>query len=258
MLSPVLGARCLVLAHDNGVAVVVDPGAGVTDRVLAVVREKRVEVRAVLATHGHADHVWDAGPLARELAVPVLVHRADRYRLGDPWGTLGPLGAAVAGRDGPLAAMVRAAGLDPEACDEPADVRTFGADEADGGGRDDEDLGVRLGLPAGLLVARHAPGHTEGSTIYLVDGGGPAPVVVAGDVLFAGSVGRTDLPGGDPSAMARTLRDVVATLPPAALVLPGHGPRTTMATELATNPYLSRLSPPRPPGPPAGAPGRGH
>ncbi len=69
--------------------------------------------------------------------------------------------------------------------------------------------------------------------LYLV-----GDVVLTGDVLFAGSVGRTDLPGGDPAAMARTLRDVVGRLDPALTVLPGHGPATTVARELATNPYL--------------------
>ena len=101
----------------------------------------------------------------------------------------------------------------------------------------------------------HAPGHTEGSTLYVVtavpDVGSSLPrpgwpraavstTVLTGDVLFAGSVGRTDLPGGDAPTMARTLRDVVGTLPPDALVLPGHGPATTVGYEMASNPYLTR------------------
>jgi glyoxylase-like metal-dependent hydrolase (beta-lactamase superfamily II) len=88
------------------------------------------------------------------------------------------------------------------------------------------------------LVARHAPGHTEGSTLYLLAAGDDR-VAFTGDVLFAGSVGRTDLPGGDPVAMAATLREVVGALPPGTHVLPGHGPATRVDAELATNPYLA-------------------
>jgi glyoxylase-like metal-dependent hydrolase (beta-lactamase superfamily II) len=95
-------------------------------------------------------------------------------------------------------------------------------------------------LHAGDVVLRavHAPGHTEGSTLYLLDGADQPGVVLAGDVLFAGSVGRTDLPGGDPVTMQATLRDVVAKLDPALAVVPGHGPTTTVGQELASNPFL--------------------
>ena len=97
----------------------------------------------------------------------------------------------------------------------------------------------------------HAPGHTEGSVMFaLADRARRAararsdarPHLVSGDVLFAGSIGRTDLPGGDHDAMQRSLRDVVLPLPDATLVLPGHGPATTMGRERATNPYLQGLT----------------
>ncbi len=93
-----------------------------------------------------------------------------------------------------------------------------------------------LDLDGVTLVARHAPGHTEGSTIYLLDG--PGPVALTGDVLFAGTIGRTDLPGGDDLVMSRTLREVVEHLPLEARLLPGHGPATLLAKELRPNPYL--------------------
>jgi hydroxyacylglutathione hydrolase len=99
---------------------------------------------------------------------------------------------------------------------------------------------------AGLaLHVIHAPGHTEGSVMFSMDqapdGVDAGSTVLSGDVLFAGSIGRTDLPGGDHAAMLRSLRTKVLVLPDDALVLPGHGPATTIGRERATNPYLTQL-----------------
>ena len=108
--------------------------------------------------------------------------------------------------------------------------------------------GQTLDLAGLTLEVSHAPGHTEGSVLYGLAGvptGMPDEVdrtVLTGDVLFAGSIGRTDLPGGDHAAMLRSLRDVILPLPDSSLVLPGHGPGTTMALERATNPYLAGLT----------------
>ena len=131
---------------------------------------------------------------------------------------------------GPLGAALAAAGAGPQDYREPSRVETF---DVPAGGEQE----LRWGGVA--LRAVGAPGHTEGSTLYLVGEPG-AGLVLSGDVLFAGSVGRTDLPGGDGATMARTLRDVVAHLDPAWDVLPGHGPATTVARELVTNPFLAR------------------
>ncbi|HEY0118339.1 MAG TPA: MBL fold metallo-hydrolase [Cellulomonas sp.] len=229
--SRVLGARCLVLAADD-VAVVVDPGAGVADEVLAVAAEQSLRIVALLATHGHLDHTWDAGPLAARLGVPLFLHAADAYRLDDPLGTLGTLSGAAPGGEGAMAQVLRQAHIDPGSYVRPAQVVTFGGPPGPDGRSSDE----RLDLGAVSLVARHAPGHTEGSTIYLLDA--PGPVALTGDVLFAGTIGRTDLPGGDDLVMARTLREVVETLPHGSRVLPGHGPATDLARELVHNPYL--------------------
>ncbi|GEL93655.1 MBL fold metallo-hydrolase [Cellulomonas composti] len=226
VISPVFGARCSVLVAADGSCVVVDPGALVAPHVVALVRERALRPVAVLLTHGHVDHCWDAAEVGGALGVPVRVHAADAYRLADPFGTLGALGGRPHDPDGPLAQALRAAGADPTTYRVPTDVETFGSV---GGGRDDELAPV----PGWDLVARHAPGHTQGSTLYLV-----GPLVLTGDVLFAGTIGRTDLPGGDGDEMARTLREVVATLDPALVVVPGHGPTSDVATELATNPYL--------------------
>lgn len=233
LVAPVFGTRCSVVVGAQRSCVVVDAGAGAGTQVRALVEREGLRPRAVLATHGHADHTWDAPALAATYDVPVVLHAADAYRLADPFGTLGVLDPRHDPR-GPLAQSLVAAGVDLASWRPPARVEPFGASG------DARSADVELVWDDVRLTARHAPGHTEGSTLYLVDVGADAPTVLAGDVLFAGSIGRTDLPGGDDRAMAATLRDVVTTLPPDAVVLPGHGPATDVRTELATNPYLPR------------------
>jgi glyoxylase-like metal-dependent hydrolase (beta-lactamase superfamily II) len=228
LTAPVFAATCYVVAADDGTCVVIDPGAGVAADVSRTVGDHGLRVAGVLATHGHADHVWDAGRVARAADVPVRVHARDAYRLADPLSTLGTGSRGVSAG---LLAAVRDAGLDPDAFD-AGDVEPFGA------GEDARTPDAELVLGGVRLVARHAPGHTEGSTLYLLDAG-DEHVAFTGDVLFAGTVGRTDLPGGDPAAMAATLREVVALLPPRTHVLPGHGPASRVDAELATNPYLA-------------------
>lgn len=235
--APVFAATCWLVVADDGTCVVVDPGAGVAPAVAGLVAEHDLRVVGVLATHGHADHVWDAAAVAGAAGVPLRLHAADAHRLADPWGTLG----AAAGPDaravaGALRAAVEGIGLDPRA-PEPVSVEVFGAvgDGAAGSARTPD---VDLALGGVHLVARHAPGHTGGSTLYLVEVGDEV-MVLTGDVLFAGGVGRTDLPGGDAAVMATTLREVVGSLPSAARVLPGHGPASRVDVELATNPYLA-------------------
>lgn len=257
VVAPVFGTNCTIVAPGSraavpdGVArpcVIVDAGAGVVPGVTALVREHGLSPTAVLATHGHADHTWDAAALCEVYGVPLWIHAADAYRLADPLGTI-EHGTSTGGTltSGPLAAALAAGGARIEDYREPGEVRTFGS-----GGGSVADPHVRLDLGGVLLDALHAPGHTQGSTLYLPvaagdeDGGGAgdgraAGVVLAGDVLFAGSVGRTDLPGGDGETMQRTLRDVVGRLDEALQVVPGHGPLTTVGRERRTNPYLRGL-----------------
>lgn len=234
LTSPVFAATCYVVAADDGSCVVVDPGAGVAGQVRRTVAEHGLRVAGVVVTHGHADHLWDAGRVAGPAGVPVRLHARDRYRLADPLGALAEAAAgpdALGVRDAFRSGLVTA-GLDPDGFDAGA-VEPFGA--GDDAARTAD---VVLELGGVRLVARHAPGHTEGSTLYLLDAG-DEQVAFTGDVLFAGSVGRTDLPGGDAAVMAATLRDVVAVLPPQTHVLPGHGPASRVEAELRTNPYLA-------------------
>lgn len=238
VVAPVFGTNCSLVSAHGGDCVVVDAGAGVGDAVTASIERRGLVPRAVLATHGHVDHTWDAAVLCERFGVPLVLHAADEYRLADPFGTLerrpaasaGPGVAGAALVSGPLGEALRAAGAHPTDYREPSDVQTFEA----GAGH-----GHALRFGELLLSAVGAPGHTEGSTLYLLGAPGSG-LVLSGDVLFAGSVGRTDLPGGDGATMARTLRDVVGRLDPRWDVLPGHGPATTVARELATNPFLAR------------------
>ena len=227
--APVFATNTLVLApHDGGPAVVVDPGAGAAPLVHEVLATRGLHVAAILLTHGHPDHVWDCAAVAPD--VPVLIGADDADRLEDPNAHLGPaLGPAFTSLvDRPWQPV--------------ADVRPVTG-------------GTVEPVPGLVLHAVHAPGHTPGSTLWQLAAvdelTGPAfaeagvtghtgPVVLTGDVVFAGSVGRTDLPGGDERRMLGTLRELTRTLPPTALLVPGHGPATTTAHELATNPFLAR------------------
>jgi hydroxyacylglutathione hydrolase len=224
--AAVFGTNCYVLAPGPGEeCLVVDPGIGVEDTVRAVLEEHRLRPAAVLLTHGHIDHVYAVAPVCGGTTA-AYIHGDDRYRLDDP----------LTGVDAGLLSMMeaqfgrRATWSDPEHVVEVTDHERL-------------DL---AGLPVEVL---HAPGHTEGSVMFSLAGvpDGLPPeegldrTVVSGDVLFAGSIGRTDLPGGDGAAMQRSLRDVVLPLPDSTLVLTGHGPATTMRRERSTNPYLRGL-----------------
>lgn len=227
VVAPVFGTNCYVVGADGGPCIVVDAGAGVASGVREVVAQHHLQPVAVLATHGHVDHTWDAAELSEAFGVPVVLHESDAYRLGDPFGTLGLGGSHDVA--GPLAQALRSFGIDPSAYRVPGEVETFSTV----GGEP-----VDLGLDGLSVRALHAPGHTQGSTLYLVEIDGE-PAVLSGDVLFAGTIGRTDLPGGDGVTMAATLRDVVLGLDPSARVLPGHGPETRLDLERRRNPYLA-------------------
>jgi hydroxyacylglutathione hydrolase len=231
VVAPVFGTNCYVIVADDLTCVVVDAGAGVAGEVRRLAAERGLTPVAVLATHGHVDHTWDAAELTSAFAVPFVLHVADVYRLQDPFGTLGQLGASH-DEHGPLARALVDVGADPGSYRAPDRVEPFGG----ASGPDGRSADVVLKLGGVRLVARHAPGHTEGSTLYLLDSE-PA-VALTGDVLFAGTIGRTDLPGGDSAEMSATLRDVVRSLAPQTLVLPGHGPSSRLGVELHANPYL--------------------
>jgi glyoxylase-like metal-dependent hydrolase (beta-lactamase superfamily II) len=225
--SAVFGTNCYVVAAGPGEdCLVVDPGIGVLPQLRETLAEHRLRPAAVLLTHGHVDHTYSVTPVCGAHGVAAHVHADDRYRLRDPLASLSPvLISSLEQQFGRAATWA-----------EPDDVVTL-------------DGSTPLTL-AGLRVeVIHAPGHTEGSVMFALDGvpaGAPAGMsstVLTGDVLFAGSIGRTDLAGGDHATMLNSLRDRVLPLPDDTWVLPGHGPDTTIARERATNPFLRELHP---------------
>ena len=224
----VAGTNCYVLAPAPGEeCLIVDPGVGVTGQLAELLHEYRLRPAAVLLTHGHFDHVYSVTPVCASAGISAYIHGDDRYRLADPMSAVGP----------ELVAMFEQQFGQKATWQEPTDVIRL---------VDGQKLTI-----AGLdLRVLHAPGHTQGSVMFAVpevpDGiaadVGARSTLLSGDVLFAGSIGRTDLDGGDGAAMTRSLRDVVLPLADDVLVLPGHGPATTMARERATNPYLQGLT----------------
>ncbi len=210
-------ANCyLVGPAAGGDCVIIDAGVGAAEGIAALVEEHGLRPAAVLATHGHIDHVASAAEAADRYGVPVWIHPADRHLLTDPTAGLGPDSRVL------LAQVL------PEPLREPARMELF-------------DPGSPLPVAGLEFSVTHAPGHTAGCVLLGLpypDHDQIAQLVFSGDVLFAGSIGRTDLPGGDPDVMRETLAGPVLAIADDTAVLPGHGPQTLMARERATNPYL--------------------
>lgn len=216
-----LQTNCYVVAREPGTeCVVIDPGMTAGGTVRQVVAEQRLQPVAVLCTHGHLDHVFSVHEVCEHYGIPAYIHDADRAMLSLPFEELAmdALQQYATQLSGGATALTA-----------PTDVRSL------------PEHGSQYF--AGIEFSfRHAPGHTPGCTLLEIPYGEAGPgidrLVFSGDVLFAGSIGRTDLPGGDPGSMMRTLREVVLTLPDTAAVLSGHGEQTTIGRERATNHYL--------------------
>ena len=226
--SAVFGTNCYVVAPGPGAdCLVVDPGIEVVGPLGDILREQRLRPAAVLLTHGHLDHTFSVTPVCGASGVAAYIHPDDRERLVDPLAEFASSG---------LLAMLEQQFGRRATWAEPDDVVELS---------DTTPLEV-----AGLKVdVVHAPGHTAGSVMFALPGVPDdaareedlSRTLLTGDVLFAGSIGRTDLPGGDPMAMQRSLRERVLTQPDDSLVLPGHGPATTIGRERAGNPFLREL-----------------
>jgi hydroxyacylglutathione hydrolase len=212
------GTNCYVVATAPGAeCVVIDPGMDATDGVAEVVRQHRLKPVSVLVTHGHVDHMWCVAPVAGAYDATAWIHPSDRHLLADP----------MAGMSRETAQMLLGGDY---SWAEPDDVQEL------------DDLQV-LELAGLRFVVDHTPGHTEGSVTFRTpyDQQDVAEVMFSGDLLFAGSIGRTDLPGGDHATMLRSLATKVLPLADDVVVLPGHGEQTSIGRERATNPYLQDL-----------------
>jgi hydroxyacylglutathione hydrolase len=197
-----LRCNCTILGDEvTHEAIVVDPGDNIPE-ILARLQKHGLTLRQIVVTHAHIDHVGGAALLKKATGAPVLLNQQDLGLLGMMEMQAGWLGIAT-----------------PEVA--PPDASA------------EDGLAIGLAtLPAEVL---HTPGHTPGSICLLFP---QQALLLAGDTLFAGSIGRTDLPGGDPRQILRSLRERLLVLPDTTRVLPGHGPETTIGEERQSNPFL--------------------
>ena len=205
------GTNCWVIASGKGSeCIIVDPGMpDISAEIELIVSEEGLKPVAALMTHGHLDHTFSITPLADGYGIPAYIHSEDRRFIAEPAGIHG--------------AEFRQT-ISSMNFSEPKDTRTL---------RD----GQLLDLVGISIKAIHAPGHTRGSLMFLLND----EYLLSGDVLFSGTIGRTDSPTGSASDMKETLRKKILPLDDSIEVLPGHGPQTTIENERKRNPYLKEL-----------------
>lgn len=215
VVAPYFETNCWILApKPNSECIIIDPGIAdpnLVGPIKNVLESKNLKPVAVLLTHGHLDHTFSVVPLADGYGIPALIHSKDRGALINPY--------QVIMRGGPSEQIMKALGVSKFV--EPKKVTPLIGEEL-------------LEFASFKLKVIHAPGHTAGSAMFTVDDA----YLLSGDVLFAGSIGRTDMPSGSMSDMRKSLAEKILPLQDELIVLPGHGPQTTIAREKSKNPYL--------------------
>ncbi len=199
-----LECNCSVIGDESThEAMVIDPGDDIDD-VLAIIRKHHLQVKQIVITHAHIDHVGGAMKLRAATGAPILLNQNDQALL-----KMLDMQAAWCGMQSPGKVEI------------------------------DQSIGAADTVKAGSLVADviHTPGHTEGSVCLYFAG---EKKLIAGDTLFAGSIGRTDLPGGSMEKIIESLHEKVLALPDDTVVVPGHGPLTTIGEERDSNPWLQK------------------
>lgn len=208
--------NCYIVSDDAGDCVIVDPGQDAQEQVRRTISEGGLQPRAVLLTHGHLDHIWNARQVADHYGVPAYIHPDDRGMLSDPGQGLSL----------DLSAMLKG-----QTFTEPAQViEVFDGDS--------------LTFGSMTFDVDHVPGHSPGSVSFrttLATEEGERMIVLGGDVLFQDGVGRTDLPAGDTEVLMQSIAKKFLVLDDDAVVLPGHGPSTTVGRERRSNPFLRDL-----------------
>lgn len=198
-----LQCNCSVIGDETThEAMVIDPGDDIED-VLAIIRKHNLRVKQIVITHGHIDHVGGAMKLRAATGASILLNENDFSQLKM------------------LDVQAAWIGVAP-----PGEVKIDGS----------VTTGEKVAAGTHEATILHTPGHTEGSICLYF----PAEnKLIAGDTLFAGSIGRTDLPGGSMQKILKSLHGSLMTLPDETVVIPGHGPATTIGEERESNPYLS-------------------
>ena len=218
VVAEFFATNCWIIApSENSECIVVDPGIAVPSMVKSIkarITEANLKPVAILITHGHLDHHFSLLPLQQNCGAGVLIHKSDRDLLSKPERGLGAQGLAL------MKELVDRYGTHQFA--EPESITELSEEN-------------NLEIAGMKMFIQSTPGHTPGSIIANVDN----ELLITGDTLFKGSIGRTDLPRGSISDMERTLREKIATQSGHLEVLPGHGERTRVDIELATNPYIA-------------------
>lgn len=194
-----IDVNCYVISDDNGIGAVIDPG-GNAERILAYIKKENLDIRYVLNTHGHGDHIGADDEVRDGTGAPLYIHAADADMLTDARKNL-------------------SAFMGYQALARPADVLLHGGEEITVG-----DIKLKVVC---------TPGHSAGGVCFVGDG-----FVFSGDALFADSIGRTDFPGGSQVELVSSIKRELMVLPDETEVYPGHGPKTTIGWERVYNPYL--------------------
>jgi hydroxyacylglutathione hydrolase len=210
--APMFATNCWVIAPSEGSeCIIVDPGMpDISHEIEMIIEEHKLKPVAALLTHGHLDHTFSITPLADGYDIPAYIHSEDRRFIADPVGIHGEQFISQ---------------LQGMNFTEPKKVQEL-------------KNGSTVQLLDMNITAIHAPGHTRGSLMFTIND----EILISGDVLFAGSIGRTDLPTGSAKDMTQTLKSKVLPLSDDLRVLTGHGPETTIKFERKNNPYLKELT----------------
>lgn len=201
-VTPFLQNCSVLVCERSGRAVAVDPG-GDLDRIDAALNAQNATLEKVLLTHGHIDHCGQAGVYARARGVPIEgPHEEDRFWIEQ------------LGQQGRMFGMPGAASFEPDRWLDDGDTVTFGEQ---------------------VLDVRHCPGHTPGHVVFFH---APSRLAVVGDVLFQGSIGRTDFPRGDHATLVASIKEKLWPLGDDVAFVPGHGPMSTFGDERAANPFV--------------------
>jgi glyoxylase-like metal-dependent hydrolase (beta-lactamase superfamily II) len=192
----------IAAARSGSSAVVIDPGEDAGALVAERLDALGLRAEAVLLTHGHLDHIWSAAEVCHAAGIEAWIHPDDRWLLEDPGAALGVLGMPRLQMDVPPSL-------------------------------NDLSDGQRLRFGGLDLEVRHTPGHTPGHCVFVTDG-----IVFSGDLIFQGSIGRTDFPRGSLDELMESIRRVILPMDDDVTILSGHGPETTIGVERRTNPFV--------------------